>query len=332
MSAPSSSAATLNVSLEEHLVDTIRPLTALLPGPLAAELSQVLDASSPPRPSTPRPRARTIPYALLTAISKWSRSAPGEQALASHAPPLRVQDYTMLALLAGTRTSPERLFPHIPMPLPGADSTNTQAARRRELGDRRAVTAVVNALLSIAGAAVATWWAAERLGWRNEWVRLLACSLSVSCSCPPTRMCRPVPVILMSGPVADAPSHPQCDANDTRRTPRLPGLRCVAFISSCQRVLLALSVAIVVASSEAVLYLIWEDRRSKSTRQRREDQGDKKHDADNTSRPPWTALCDTAVASTTSVRVTGTADVALRERTFANGPDRDRDRKIEENE
>ncbi|KAI0731288.1 hypothetical protein C8Q76DRAFT_599139, partial [Earliella scabrosa] len=176
----------LNVSLEDHLVDALRPLRALLPEALAAELSHVLDnASTPP----------TIPYALLTAISHWSRSSPGQRALASHAPPLRVQDYSIVALLAGTRTSPERKFPRTSTPNHLLD-LSSQSAQRRELGDRRAVTAVLNALLSVLGSGFATWWAADRLAWRNEW-----------------------------------------------------------------RVLLALSVAIVVASSEAVLYLIWEDRR-----------------------------------------------------------------------
>ncbi|KAI0741535.1 hypothetical protein C8Q80DRAFT_1065681, partial [Daedaleopsis nitida] len=194
-------ASPLTVSLEDHLLNTLRPLTTLLPEPLAAELTCVLDnASSPPpsvatnsSPSTPSDHTSppTIPYALLTAISKWARSSAAERALASHEPPLRVQDYSMLALLAGTRTSPERKYPYVPPP-----SLDRQASRRRELGDRRAVSAVVNALLSIAGAGVATWWAADRMAWRNEW-----------------------------------------------------------------KVLLALSVAIVVASSEGILYLIWANRR-----------------------------------------------------------------------
>ena len=76
----------------------------------------------------------------------------------------------MLALLAGTRTSPGRRFPATD---PGA-TPDPQAARRRELSDRRAVTALANALLSVGGAGVATWWAADRLHWRNEWVRPLS--------------------------------------------------------------------------------------------------------------------------------------------------------------
>ncbi len=73
----------------------------------------------------------------------------------------------MVALLAGTRTSPERKFPSMPVSTGEGD----EAARKRELGDRRAVTAVFNVLLSILGSGLATWWAAGRLAWRDEWVR-----------------------------------------------------------------------------------------------------------------------------------------------------------------
>ncbi|KAI0372745.1 hypothetical protein BV20DRAFT_1111908 [Pilatotrama ljubarskyi] len=207
MPASSKGAETLTVSLEDHLADSLRPLLPLLPEQIATQLHSVLDPDPVPPLSSGKPshtaspfHVRTIPYELLLAISKWSRTAEGEQALARHEPPLRAQDYSMVALLAGTRTSPDRNFPHAPVPGIGADS---QAAHRRELSDRRAVTAVLNALLSIGGAALATYWAAGRLAWKDEW-----------------------------------------------------------------RVLLALSVAIVVASSEAILYLIWDSRRSNPERAR----------------------------------------------------------------
>jgi len=94
----------------------------------------------------------------------------------------------MIALLAGTTTSPERKFPAYIPPDPHAD-------QKREYQDRKAVTALLNALLSIIGSGAATWWAAE--GWRPEW-----------------------------------------------------------------RVLLSFMVATVVATSETILYIIWESRRS----------------------------------------------------------------------
>lgn len=165
--------ATLAVSLEDHLADTLRPLVPLLPKPLAAELDSILTAAPPPNYSgadsidTAPPPVKVVPYDLLAALSKWSRTPEGEQALARHEPPLRARDYTMLALLAGTRTSPDRRFPSVPVPGTTADS---QAARRRELSDRRAVTAVLNALLTIGGSAIAAFYASGRLAWKDEWV------------------------------------------------------------------------------------------------------------------------------------------------------------------
>ncbi|KAI0658022.1 hypothetical protein C8Q70DRAFT_894501, partial [Cubamyces menziesii] len=197
-------AVSLTVSLEDHLADVLRPLLTLLPDSIATELIGALDAQphQPTRspldsnvPDDTTQPVRTIPYHLLSTISKWTRTPEGAQALARHEPPLRAQDYTMVALLAGTRTCPERRYPALPASEPSDD--DSEGARRRELGDRRAVTAVVNALLSIGGSGVAIYWAAGRLVWKEEW-----------------------------------------------------------------RVLLALSAAIVVAASEAILYLIWDSRRS----------------------------------------------------------------------
>ena len=234
----------------------------------------------------------------------------------------------MVALLAGTRTSPERVFPPVDPSL--TLQNDPLEIRRRELSDRRAVTALLNALLSIAGAGVATWWAADRLGWRNEWVRLLfhlppvtprsASSLSVRV--PPSRAApRPRATPLCAPYVAPHPARPR---------PRLPAP------PRCQRVLLALSVAIVVASSEAALYLIWEDRRAKPTststsarasRHRPRHaapelvSSDKKHEpaSPDATHPD---VQRTAVVSASSARVRGTADNALRERAGPSAEDR----------
>jgi MFS family permease len=70
----------------------------------------------------------------------------------------------MVSLLAGAATSPERFFGSY---TPPKDPAEVQAEKNRE---RKAITALLNALLSIVGSAFATWWAAEMLGWRNEWV------------------------------------------------------------------------------------------------------------------------------------------------------------------
>ena len=143
----------------------------VLPHDISADLSAVLGAASKPSctPSAAPPAHGTaysqplIRYSLLSAISTWTRTAEGQKALTSHEPPLDPNSYAMVALLAGTRTSPEKKFPAVPVPVPGAGA-------RKELNDRRAVTAVLNALLSIFGAGAATWWAADRLRWRDEWV------------------------------------------------------------------------------------------------------------------------------------------------------------------
>ncbi|KAI0343084.1 hypothetical protein BDW22DRAFT_1344900 [Trametopsis cervina] len=196
------SASELNVSLEPHLADALHPLVPLLPELLASQLSKVLtEAHSHPKSGsdTGQTAVAVVPYALLSSISAWSRSPEGLIALNSHDPPLDAGDYTMIALLAGTRTSPDRKFPAGPRP-----SDSDEVSVQREMNDRRAVTALLNALLSIIGAGVATYWAADKLSWRNEW-----------------------------------------------------------------KVLFALFVAIVVAASEAGLYLIWNSRRSRSRPKRR---------------------------------------------------------------
>jgi len=152
----------LTISLESHLVDTLKPLQTLLPPPLASELAIHLTASGS-ESSSP-----TIPYSLLTSISSWARTSEGKQTLRACNPELNPSDYTMISLLAGTRTSPDRKFPVVP----AARSPLEDA--RREVNDRRAVTAIVNALLSIGGSGVATWWAAGRLSWKDEWKVLFA--------------------------------------------------------------------------------------------------------------------------------------------------------------
>lgn len=200
-----SSATDFNVSLEQHLADILQPLVPLLPEALSQELSVALSSVVKPTASTsptatgePSERGHgdtagpppLIRYSLLSSISAWTRSPDGGDALSRCG--LAPADYSMVALLAGTRTSPEKKFPHTPVKPEGSDEA------RRELNDRRAVTAVLNALLSVIGSGVATWWAADRLSWKPEW-----------------------------------------------------------------KALFALAVAILVAASEAILFMIWEARRSK---------------------------------------------------------------------
>ena len=209
----------LNISLEPHLIENLLPLRTILPSGLSTQLDPYLTEPAP----------RTIPYSLLSSISQWSRSSSGQAALQSHRPPLHAQAYSMIFLLAGTVTSPERRFPpHVPKYI------LTEEERKRQITDRKAIATLVNALLSVAGSGIATWLVAER--WRNEWV----------CYC----------VVL--------------PANQAELT----------FTS--KRVLLSFLVAVVVAISETILYIIWQSRRSGKRKrraissQRKKTDGDKK--------------------------------------------------------
>ena len=86
-------------------------------------------------------------------------------------PPLDPLAYSMVSLLAGTRTSPDKKFPA----LPRVPTRSEDAAR--EISDRRAIVAVLNAILSVICTGAAVWWAAQHTGWRDEWVRN-TCSLA----------------------------------------------------------------------------------------------------------------------------------------------------------
>lgn len=153
----------LNVSLEPHLAETLRPLVSLLPEELASQLIAVLADNVPSQNLAKNPDVPAlIPHSLLSAVSLWARSPSGLSQLSSQNPPLDPHGYSMVALLAGTRTSPERKFPVI--------SSASNNDPQRERSDRRAIVAILNALLSILGSGAATWWAAQQLSWKSEWV------------------------------------------------------------------------------------------------------------------------------------------------------------------
>ena len=147
----------LNISLEPHLQETLKTIVVYLPKLLSEQLDAYLSVQSTQKTST------TIPYPLLRSISQWSRTPAGLASLNNHDPAISPHDYTMIALLAGTTTSPERRFPAYISP-------ETQANWKRNYQDRKAITAVLNALLSILGSGAAAWWAAESTAWRPEWV------------------------------------------------------------------------------------------------------------------------------------------------------------------
>jgi hypothetical protein len=142
----------LDVSLETHLLHGLHRISPILPPHLADDLAQYL--------VDPPPRA--IPYKTLLAISQWSRTAD----LQAHS--ITPHDYSMISLLAGTTSSPEGKFGAY---IPPKEPEQIAAQRANE---RKSITALINALLSIGGVAFAAWWAAGNTGWRNEWVRITA--------------------------------------------------------------------------------------------------------------------------------------------------------------
>lgn len=147
----STTSSDLTVSLEPHLKDALTPLISLLPQDLSNELSQELNKTE-------------IRYGTVADISKWCRSDEGAAALKARG--MHPTSYSTVSLLAGTKTSPSSKLPP-PIPPESAEQKS-----RREWGDRKALTAVLNGLLSVGCSGGAAWWAADKSGWRDEWVSI----------------------------------------------------------------------------------------------------------------------------------------------------------------
>lgn len=148
----------LNVSLEPHLRDALTALLRILPEEtsqqLTLRLSSGVNAAVVP----------VIPYELILKISRWCQTTDsGKAALQACSPPLDPRSYTMVSLLAGTRTSPEKHFP----PYIAKDPEEDQRLRAK---DRKAIATLVNAVMSVIGTGVAAWWASEHTGMQLEWV------------------------------------------------------------------------------------------------------------------------------------------------------------------
>lgn len=139
------------VSLPAHLRSTLEQLTGILSKDLHERLSSCFID----------PRSE-IPHSLLLDITKWARTEEGQSQLRARA--LNPNDYSMISLLAGTITSPSSKFPPYVSPPDSVENA------RRAVNDRKAITAISNALLSIGGAGYAGWWASGQTGWRDEWV------------------------------------------------------------------------------------------------------------------------------------------------------------------
>jgi len=143
----------LNVSLEPHLLSTLKTVHKLLPEDIRNDLDVHL--GDPPK--------SVIPHELLSRVSAWARTTEGEQLLRSKS--ISPFDYSMVSLLAGTTTSPEKDFGEYKAPK-GPEQVAADRARERKL-----IAALVNSLFSVFGAGFAAWWGADRTGWKDEYVR-----------------------------------------------------------------------------------------------------------------------------------------------------------------
>ena len=142
----------LNISFEGHLADTLAQLRDVLPNELASQLAVYLT----------EPRPKTIPYSFIHAVSQWVRTPAGSSNVSSP------NDYSMVALLAGTTTSPERKFgTYVPPPDPDAVAAHASQERKQ-------ITTLINGVLSVGGSAMAALWASEHTGWKYEWVCVLS--------------------------------------------------------------------------------------------------------------------------------------------------------------
>ena len=73
-------------------------------------------------------------------------------------------DYLLIALLAGAKTSPSsRLPPQEPKPEPWEIA-------QQEKTQKRDIAALVNGVFSVVGVGAAVWWASRNTGWKDEWV------------------------------------------------------------------------------------------------------------------------------------------------------------------
>ena len=155
MGATKSTEPEVNVSLEDHLLESLKVILPVLPENIGQSLEKYVSEPS-----------LYIPYSILANISKWSRTDEGRTIL--KATDLDAASYTTVALLAGTLTSPERKFGNY---APPKDADEIAVERARE---RKAITALANSVLSVVAVGVGAFWASERTGWKNEWVCPLA--------------------------------------------------------------------------------------------------------------------------------------------------------------
>lgn len=149
----------INISLEEHLREYLKAIQFILPEELKQTLSGYIS----------EPSSAHIPHSVLLKISQWARRDQGREKLEKAN--LDANEYSMISLLAGTLTSPERKFGAY---IPPMEPEDVEAERRRE---KKAITALANGVLSVGGVAVGTYLASDKMGWTNEEVCISSCYL-----------------------------------------------------------------------------------------------------------------------------------------------------------
>lgn len=125
--------------------------------------------------------AAELRYDLLRRVSQWAQSGEGGDALkkkglselkhfdvrgvgVADSECAGPSDYSMIALLAGTVTSPSAKLPPYKPPLTPEEEAILKSK------ERKAISALVNGFLSVVGVGVAAWWAGGSIGMRPDHV------------------------------------------------------------------------------------------------------------------------------------------------------------------
>ncbi|KAG9046603.1 hypothetical protein FS837_003978 [Tulasnella sp. UAMH 9824] len=150
-----------SISVPAHLHAALYGLTDIteLPDEIS---SQLKNAIKPELDDS----AAELRYDLLRRISQWAQSSEGGDILKGKG--LSPSDYSMIALLAGTVTSPSAKLPPYKPPL----TPEEQAILKSK--ERKAISALINGFLSVIGVGVAGWWAGGSIGMRQDHKALLA--------------------------------------------------------------------------------------------------------------------------------------------------------------
>ncbi|KAF8327146.1 uncharacterized protein EI90DRAFT_1819185 [Cantharellus anzutake] len=158
----------ITVSVPTHLQETLINLDKCkenIPSSLHETIRDFLN------PAEDREReggsTREIRHHTLHQISRWAQSEEGRSSLRSHG--LDPADYLLISLLSGVTSLP---FTNPPPYDPDAGDPNK--ASRRAAQDRRAVVALLNALFSILGVGIGSFWIAGSGGWKLEHRTLFA--------------------------------------------------------------------------------------------------------------------------------------------------------------